>query len=85
VSDTTILSPAKLKWCTRSVFWGSHGCTLGDHDGDIHECAVRANGDVSPCSQCRTLPDGVAEVRFWDWHKNAWGDWSKDWTWFTND
>lgn len=81
MSDTEILSAIPLKWCTRKIFWGSHGCTLGEHEGDIHECAVVTEGNVSQCSQCRALPDGVAEVRFWDWDKDAWSDWSNYWTW----
>ena len=79
------LTTRPLQWCTRSIFWGSHGCTLGDHDGDIHECAVVADGDVIQCSQCRPLEGDTAEVCFWDWEQNRWSAWSTDWKWFTNE
>ena len=81
MSDAEILSTIPLQWCTRKIFWGSHGCTLGEHDGNIHECAVVTDGEATPCSQCRPIGDTSAQVRFWDWKKNAWSDWKDDWSW----
>lgn len=84
-----MLSTRPLKWCSRHIFWGSHGCTLGDHEGDIHECAIVTYDDdgaervLTPCSQCRPVDDENAQVRFWNWETDEWSEWSDDWTWFT--
>lgn len=71
-------------WCTRGVFWGSHGCHKGDHTDNIHECLTYTDaGEQHPCSQCRPTRGETAQVRFW-WSENgSWGPWSSGWTWFT--
>lgn len=68
--------PPKMEWCRvgpegQGFFWGSHGCTLGDHAGrdpHVHECQNAEfddDGEIVAVVPCVQYDDRTDQVR---WH-----------------